>query len=105
MATRLIPFSPRSSSQPRSARMDGDFRLAEWLICPKLNTIQGQNAAPVRVEPKVMQVLVCLANRPAEVVSKEQLIREVWPDTFVTDDVLTRAISELRRVLGDDAKR
>jgi TolB-like protein/DNA-binding winged helix-turn-helix (wHTH) protein/Tfp pilus assembly protein PilF len=84
--------------------MDGDFRLAEWLICPKLNTIQGQNAAPVRVEPKVMQVLVCLANRPAEVVSKEHLMREVWPDTFVTDDVLTRAISELRRVLGDDAK-
>jgi TolB-like protein/DNA-binding winged helix-turn-helix (wHTH) protein/Tfp pilus assembly protein PilF len=85
--------------------MDGDFRLAEWLICPQLNTIQGKNATPVRLEPKVMQVLVCLANRPAEVISKEQLIREVWPDTFVTDDVLTRAISELRRVLGDDAKR
>ena len=30
--------------------------------------------------------------------------RRVWPDTFVTDDVLTRAISELRRVFGDDAK-
>ena len=85
--------------------MDGDFRLADWLICPKLNTIQGKTSAPVRLEPKVMQVLVCLANRPEEVVSKEQLIREVWPDTFVTDDVLTRAISELRRVLGDDAKR
>jgi TolB-like protein/Flp pilus assembly protein TadD len=52
-----------------------------------------------------MQVLVCLAARPGEVVSKEELIRAVWVDTFVTDDVLTRAISELRRVLGDDAKQ
>jgi len=47
----------------------------------------------------------CLANRPGEVISKEELIRNVWKDTFVTDDVLTRAISELRRILGDDAKQ
>ena len=31
-------------------------------------------------------------------------MRAVWPDTFVGDDVLTRAISELRRVFGDDVK-
>src|SRR6185295_12697783 len=37
-------------------------------------------------------------------VAKERLIQTVWSDTFVTDDVLTRAISELRRVFGDDAK-
>src|SRR6185295_4464212 len=51
-----------------------------------------------------MHVLVCLAEHPGEVVAKEHLIRTVWPDTFVTDDVLTRSISELRRVFGDDAK-
>jgi len=39
-----------------------------------------------------------------EVVSKERLMRSVWPDAFVGDDVLTRCISELRRVFGDDAK-
>ena len=36
--------------------------------------------------------------------SKEKLIQSVWPDTFVTDDVLTRSISELRKVFEDDAK-
>jgi TolB-like protein/DNA-binding winged helix-turn-helix (wHTH) protein len=51
-----------------------------------------------------MQVLVCLAARAGEVVPKERLMQAVWPDTFVTDDVLTRAISELRRVFDDDAK-
>jgi TolB-like protein/DNA-binding winged helix-turn-helix (wHTH) protein/Tfp pilus assembly protein PilF len=84
--------------------MDGDFRFAEWLVCPKLNTVQGHHS-PVRIEPKLMQVLVCLAARPGDVVSKEELMAAVWPDTFVTDDVLTRAVSELRRVFGDDAKR
>ena len=48
-----------------------------------------------------MQVLVCLAAHAGQVVPKEDLMRTVWPDTFVGDDVLTRAISELRRVLGD----
>ena len=51
-----------------------------------------------------MQVLVLLAAHAGQVVAKERLIQTVWPDTFVTDDVLTRAISELRRVFGDDAK-
>ena len=84
--------------------MQGDFRLGQWLVCPRLNTVQADGRA-VRLEPKFMRVLVCLADRPGEVVSKEDLIRAVWMDTFVTDDVLTRAISELRRVLGDDAKQ
>ena len=51
-----------------------------------------------------MQVLVCLAEHAGQVVAKERLMRTVWPDTFVSDDVLTRCISELRRVFGDDAK-
>jgi TolB-like protein/DNA-binding winged helix-turn-helix (wHTH) protein len=84
--------------------MEGDFRLGEWLICPQLNTVQ-KDGGTVRLEHKFMQVLVCLAGQPGEVVSKEDLIRTVWVDTFVTDDVLTRAVSELRRILKDDAKQ
>jgi DNA-binding winged helix-turn-helix (wHTH) protein len=52
-----------------------------------------------------MQVLVCLAECQGELVTKEQLIRAVWADTFVTDDVLTRCISELRKALNDDPKQ
>jgi DNA-binding winged helix-turn-helix (wHTH) protein/TolB-like protein/Tfp pilus assembly protein PilF len=84
--------------------MEGDFRLGEWLICPQLNTVQSDGGA-VRLEHKFMLVLVCLAGRPGEVISKDELIRTVWADTFVTDDVLTRAVSELRRILRDDAKQ
>ena len=51
-----------------------------------------------------MEVLVCLASQPGELVSKETILKSVWPETFVSDDVLTRSISELRRVFEDDAR-
>jgi TolB-like protein/DNA-binding winged helix-turn-helix (wHTH) protein len=64
----------------------------------------SHNGTTAHLEPKVMEVLVCLAGQPGEPVTKEQLLHTVWPDTFVSDDVLTRSISELRRVFADDAK-
>jgi DNA-binding winged helix-turn-helix (wHTH) protein/TolB-like protein/tetratricopeptide (TPR) repeat protein len=84
--------------------MPGGFKVAEWTVEPQLNSLE-LNGHSVRLEPKVMQVLVCLAEHHGKLVTKEQLIRAVWADTFVTDDVLTRAVSELRRVLKDDAKQ
>jgi TolB-like protein/Tfp pilus assembly protein PilF len=51
-----------------------------------------------------MEVLVCLASQPGEPVSKETILKTVWPETFVSDDVLTRSVSELRRVLEDDPR-
>jgi TolB-like protein/DNA-binding winged helix-turn-helix (wHTH) protein/Tfp pilus assembly protein PilF len=81
----------------------GGFRLAAWLIEPQLGTV-SRNGLTVRLEPKVMEVLVCLARHAGEPVSKEELLQTVWPNTFVTDDGLKRAISELRRVFEDDVR-
>src|SRR5215471_17660734 len=82
--------------------MEKEFRLGVWLVAPKLNSI-SRNGKTFRLEPKVMQVLVCLAEA-ADVVPKEKLMSTVWAGTFVTDDVLTRSISELRKVFEDDPK-
>jgi TolB-like protein/DNA-binding winged helix-turn-helix (wHTH) protein/Tfp pilus assembly protein PilF len=81
----------------------GDFYLNDWLVQPQLNLVSrsGKNA---HIEPKAMQVLLQLAGRPDEVVSKATLKKEVWADTYVTDDVLVRCISELRKALEDDPK-
>ena len=79
------------------------FRVGEFLIESDLNSITG-NEQTLRVEPKVMQVLLCLVAHAGEVVAKEELIRTVWTDTFVTDDVLTRSISELRKAFKDQSK-
>ncbi|HVJ37530.1 MAG TPA: winged helix-turn-helix domain-containing protein [Stenotrophomonas sp.] len=63
---------------------------------------------PTRLTPKAMAVLRCLAEQSGQVVSREQLLAEVWPDTLPTNDVVTQAITQLRKALqyaGDDAGR
>jgi DNA-binding winged helix-turn-helix (wHTH) protein len=83
--------------------VNGDLRIGQWLVEPSLNTVSC-NGTSRHLEPKVMAVLVCLAKAENAVVSKQQLMEEVWKDTFVTDDVLTRSISELRDAFEDEAR-
>lgn len=83
--------------------MEGDFRVGCWLVQPRLNAV-SRDGARVQLEPKVMEVLVCLARHAGEPISKEKLIQIVWPGTFVTDDVLKRCISQLRHVFEDNAR-
>jgi DNA-binding winged helix-turn-helix (wHTH) protein/tetratricopeptide (TPR) repeat protein len=80
------------------------FRTGGWQVEPRRNLLVRQNEQ-VRVEPRVMDALVYLAERPGKVVSKDELVRFVWQGRCVTDDVLTVTISALRRALGDDARR
>ncbi|HEV7515189.1 MAG TPA: winged helix-turn-helix domain-containing protein, partial [Thermoanaerobaculia bacterium] len=91
------------SSQPVTRPPAADFRLADRVVRPARNRIEGP-AGSVQVEPKVMEVLACLARQPGAVVGKEELVREVWEGRFVSDDVVWRSIRELRRALGDDAR-
>jgi DNA-binding winged helix-turn-helix (wHTH) protein len=80
-----------------------DFLLADWLVQPRLNRLlRGEQI--VQIEPKMMDVLVFLANNAGEVVTKHEIIDAVWPDLFITESVITRSIAGLRRALGDDAK-
>jgi len=81
------------------------FTLGEWLVQPQLNRLSRPSDGDVQLEPKMMDVLVCLARSPGDVVSREALIDAVWPEVFISESVLTRAIAGLRRALGDDARR
>jgi DNA-binding winged helix-turn-helix (wHTH) protein/tetratricopeptide (TPR) repeat protein len=95
--------------EPRSAIPDlppdpvADFPLGDRIVRPHLNRIDGPGGS-MPVEPRVMEVLVCLAGHRGRVVSKEELVREVWGGRFVSDDVVWRSIGELRRALGDDSR-
>jgi DNA-binding winged helix-turn-helix (wHTH) protein/Tfp pilus assembly protein PilF len=99
-AVKRMGYTPRTGPGPC---MDQDFRLGSWTIRPSLNNISFNNRV-ARLEPKAMEVLVCLAKHDGEVTSKEELIRTVWANTFVGDDVLTRCISDLRKAFDDDPK-
>lgn len=59
--------------------------------------------AAVALEPKSFDVLRCLLENRDRLVSKDELLDMVWKDTFVTPNVLTRAVAQLRKALGDDA--
>ncbi|MCC6293697.1 MAG: winged helix-turn-helix domain-containing protein, partial [Bryobacterales bacterium] len=56
------------------------------------------------MEPRAFQVLRYLVEHPGRLVTKEELIQEVWGGAFVTDNALTRVVAQLRRELGDSAK-
>ena len=56
-----------------------------------------------RITPRAFEVLVYLARNSTRVVGKQELFDEVWGDSFVTDNALTRIIREIRQALGDDA--
>lgn len=87
----------------RLGAVQGDFCVGDWCVQPRINCVE-RGGASFHLEPKVMQVLVLLAAHPGEVLSKDRLLNAVWSGVFVGEDVLTRSISEIRRVLDDDAR-
>ena len=67
-----------------------------------IDTREGTVCGPageVRLEPKVMDVLVVLATYAGHVVSREELLNRVWPGVIVTEDTLSRCIYQLREKL------
>jgi len=83
--------------------LNDGFVLGEWRVEPLSGVfIRGEHS--VHVEPKVMEVLICLAQSAGQTVTRDQLLNEVWQGVVVSEEVLTRAISELRSLLGDTAR-
>jgi DNA-binding winged helix-turn-helix (wHTH) protein/TolB-like protein len=81
--------------------LQAGFRIGESLIEPRQNRIVRRDIE-AHLEPRVMDVLVCLAERAGEVVSRDTLNQQVWGNLVVTDQAVTNCISELRHHLGDD---
>jgi TolB-like protein/DNA-binding winged helix-turn-helix (wHTH) protein/Tfp pilus assembly protein PilF len=84
------------------------FRLDGVRVEPPTGAVTGPGGSE-RLDPKVMDVLVLMAGRAGEVVSREDLLTQLWPHVVVTDDALTRCFYELRRQLshagGDERYR
>ena len=92
---------PPRIEKPVAAR--GPFRLGEWLVEPSLNRL-SRGETTIQLELKVMDVLLCLAERAGEVVARQEIVDSVWATEFIADNTLTHAITEIRNALGDDAR-
>jgi DNA-binding winged helix-turn-helix (wHTH) protein/TolB-like protein len=92
---------------PAASWIDTGFILANWEVRPRHGTVMRRDQSQselVRVEPRVMAVLTCLARHIGEVVTRDEFSAEVWGGRVVSDEALSRCISVLRQIFGDDSR-
>jgi TolB-like protein/DNA-binding winged helix-turn-helix (wHTH) protein len=80
------------------------FVIGDWKVSPA-ESVLSRGSEIVRLEPKVMEVLVYLASRPGDVVTREELERDVWRGALVGYDAVTATVIKLRKALQDNAKQ
>ncbi|MEL7187402.1 MAG: winged helix-turn-helix domain-containing protein, partial [Pseudomonadota bacterium] len=76
------------------------FYLGDLLVEPLKGQVTGTTGS-VHIPPKAMEVLLCLANDPGELVTREHLITEVWGEGHGSAETLSHAVSEIRHALDD----
>lgn len=77
------------------------LRIGDWVYRPDLLKLE-KGAESVKLEPRVGQLLWCLAQHAARPMSREELLTAVWPNRVVGDEALSSAINKLRKAFGDD---
>jgi DNA-binding winged helix-turn-helix (wHTH) protein/tetratricopeptide (TPR) repeat protein len=81
--------------------MPNPIHFGPFRIPPAVNVLfRGDDVVPL--EPLAVRVLRYLAEREGTVVSKQELLEQVWPDAFTTEAVLKKSVSLVRRALEDD---
>src|SRR4051812_36054631 len=80
-------------------RAFGEFRMDAQ------NRTLWRGEEPVALTPKAFEVLLLLIDHGGEVVSKDELMQTVWPDSFVEESNLTQTVFMLRKALGETSKQ
>ena len=78
-----------------------EWRFAGFVVKPAAFCLL-HDGEPVRIEPRALEVLIYLIERRERIVTKQELLDELWKGTAVTENALTRAVAQVRKVLGDD---
>jgi transcriptional activator of cad operon len=80
------------------------LRVGAWRVDPVSSQI-SRDGDVARLEVRAMRLLLCLAARPGQVVSIDDLISHVWGGIAVSPDSVYQAVTALRRQLGDDSRQ
>jgi DNA-binding winged helix-turn-helix (wHTH) protein/tetratricopeptide (TPR) repeat protein/TolB-like protein len=79
------------------------LRFGPFVLDPETGQLrEGDRLIPLA--PKPFETLCYLARRPGRAIVKSELMEQLWPETFVTDDVLVQCVVDIRKALGDTAK-
>jgi TolB-like protein/DNA-binding winged helix-turn-helix (wHTH) protein/Tfp pilus assembly protein PilF len=77
------------------------LQIGEWRFHVAAHRLEREGEAH-RLEPRVASLLLYLARRPGEPVSRAALLEALWPGVVVSDEALTNAVNKLRRAFRDD---
>jgi TolB-like protein/DNA-binding winged helix-turn-helix (wHTH) protein/Flp pilus assembly protein TadD len=83
--------------------MSSSYRFGQFALDSRKRTLSRADS-PVSLTPKALDVLLFLVQNPNRLVTKEELLKAVWGDTFVEEGNLTQYISHLRKALGDNSE-
>jgi formylglycine-generating enzyme required for sulfatase activity/DNA-binding winged helix-turn-helix (wHTH) protein/dienelactone hydrolase len=92
-----MPITADEGSRPVDLAREPDFALGSLRVQPSSREVVSAAQREV-VEPRVMQVLVALARRRGQVVSRDQLIETCWAGRVVGEDAINRCIAKVRRL-------
>lgn len=90
----------QSEMQRRNVSLTYAFNFGSFRLLPAQRLLLKDDKA-ISIGSRAMDILIVLVERPTELVSKEEFMARVWPNTFVEPANLTVHISALRRALGD----
>ncbi len=79
--------------------LSAGFQLGDFQVIPDRNIVEKVEQS-IHLEPKIMNVCLSLAKRCGDVVSRDELIDEVWGSNIGSDESLTRAIHVLRKTFS-----
>ena len=88
-------------SKPPCRRKQSGFLISaafEWTPGERVLLADGH---PVSLTPKAFETLLELLENSGHILEKDELLKRVWPDTFVEEGTLVQNISTLRKVLGE----
>jgi DNA-binding winged helix-turn-helix (wHTH) protein/tetratricopeptide (TPR) repeat protein len=107
-AVRMLKFRHKEGGYARmttseSQRVSELYEFGPFRVDTARETLL-RSGEPVRLTPKTFQILLVLVRHGKEVVTKDDLMKTVWPDTFVEEANLSRNIFMLRKALGEPAQ-
>lgn len=73
--------------------------LGVWKIYPDLSCLSNDKGEELYLEPRLMKLLSVLLQQKNEILKREELIHQVWEETLVNEESLTKAIFDLRKFM------
>lgn len=90
--------------QAGPAANPGTVRIGDWLFDSRAQTLQSPERK-VRLEHRAARLLALFASRPGQVVTREEIVEAIWAGRSLSPNSTAVVISDLRRALGDDARK